>query len=133
MKKFYFNVLQPTVTISTYLGFCVGIIGGYLCGNRHIFIKYEGATITKKINLKHSLPLISGLICSMLFPSLLIFSPIIAIDYFGNLCTIDKTIDKINLKYLIEYKRYHQYDNCDNKYYAPSNLHVTIKKKNNIE
>lgn len=124
MKKILLNTLKPVTIVTSYLGFSVGVVGGCFTINRRISIAYEN----KRIILKESLPLISGIICAVLFPSLLC-SPIIAFDYIGNLCTVDKIIDKIDSTYLFEYKRYHQYGMGDEKYLAPPHLYFTITKK----
>lgn len=124
------NSLKHKLIIISSFSSLVGVTGGFLFGNRVIFIKYGEKPNT--LVLRHSIPLISALTCSFLFPTLLICSPIIAIDYYGNLCAVDKITDRIHSKYLFEYKRYHQYDGNNNKYYAPSNLHITIKNKESL-
>ena len=131
MKNFVTNILKPTVGLLASSGFFVGIVTGCFCGNRSVIIKFEDKNVftKKQIHIRHSLPLISGIACVVLFPSLLLASPMVAVDYFGNLCTFDKAVDKINSKYLIEYERFHQYSPNDNKYYAPSHFYITIKTK----
>lgn len=123
MKFFVLNILKPILTMSSAAGLFIGLISGTFLGNRNIKIDYN----KKKIMLKHSIPLISGIVCAASVPTLLISSPLIMIDYFGNLCTADKVFDKINSTYSIKCERYHQYGPDDNKYYAPSYLHIKIK------
>lgn len=122
MNFFALNTLKPIMTISSATGLFIGLIGGTFLGNRHIKIDYN----KKKIMLKHSVPLISGVVCATSVPALLISSPLIMIDYFGDLCIADKVFDRINSTYLIKCERYHQYGPADNKYYAPSTLHIKI-------
>lgn len=124
MIHFLRNKLQPTLLTLAYSGVFVGFTSGCFCGNRIFHVKYEN----RNLSLRHSLPLISSVSCAILFPMLLISTPIILIESFTSLCTLDKIIDNFNSKYSIKCKRYHQYDGNDNKYYAPSHLHITIKK-----
>uniref|UniRef100_A0A6C0AGS4 Uncharacterized protein n=1 Tax=viral metagenome TaxID=1070528 RepID=A0A6C0AGS4_9ZZZZ len=112
------------------VSFAFGYMFGFMFGDRNIFIKYGEKP--KTLVLRHSIQFISGFTFTFLSLTYPIFIPIIMIDYYGDLCIIDKIIDIINSKYLFEYKREHQYDKNDNKYYAPSHLHITIKKKESL-
>ena len=115
------NQMLKAVQTLSYSGLAVGLVGGCLVGNRHVSITYKEKTIC----FKYSMPIVSGVLCAVLFPSLLVCSPIIMIDYYGNLCAVDKWIDK--LPYSFEYKRYHQHGPNDDIYYAPSNINIIIK------
>ncbi len=96
-------------------GFLCSFYSGFMfgCFPNKIQIKF------KKKYYYPPIPLLTGFVSSMSF----IFSPLLLINYFSNSCYFDKLIDK----YDIEFERYHQYNNVNNKYAYPSVLHIKIK------
>jgi hypothetical protein len=127
------NILKYLLIKSSGIGLIIGTLSGYFYGNRTIRIKYKSKNnCITTIILKNSIPFISGIVCAIIGPSTLILSPLIMIDYSGNLCTCDRIFDNIHSKFLFKYKRYTQLGPNNNIYYAPSHIHINIKHKNII-
>jgi hypothetical protein len=93
-------------------GFGLGLIPN------DIWIQYNNNIKYHKIPV----PLITGCFGISVF----LGSPFILSNYFLNGVYLDKLIEK----YDIDIKRYHQYDENDNKYAYPSILTIDINSKN---
>lgn len=128
----FVNKLKPMLVFSAKIGMFTGMASGCFCGNRLIKVdfiqppnnEHTGSCTTTYVH--HSLPLITGLLGTVFFPFVILCSPLAAVDYYGQLCTMDKLYDKISSKFVFTCNRYHQYGRGDDKYYAPSHLYITI-------
>lgn len=118
--------IRPVVLNLVCTGAFVGSAISCAVANRNVSIKFANQ---KQITFHNSLPLISCIGCAIAFPSILVLSPLIFIDYVGNTCVADRLIDYYDSKYLLKFDRYHQHDDTNNKYYSPSHLEITIEKK----
>jgi len=92
------------------------MIIGFVPNNVHLKINNK-----KYIRGPIPLPIVTGFLGLTGF----IFSPLLITNYFINSSYLDKLFDK----YDINIKRYHQYDENDNKYAYPSIINIEITNK----
>ena len=129
LQHFATNKLFPVLKITGIVGGAVGILTGMIPGTT-LFIKC-GST---DFQVRHSLPLLVGMVGMVGCPTIILCSPVIFINHFCEFSTADRFVDKLCEKYSIEVKRYHQYGGVppNNKYYAPSRIMVNISLNHHL-
>jgi hypothetical protein len=138
IKKTIHNI-KSALNILTFTGGFVGVSAGCLFGNRSIVIHMQRRWYDEQEfpHTHHHIvtrftqfnPLYAGMAGVLLFPSLLVFSPFILIDYYGNLCAIDRVVDAFQKKYTVRFNSYGQYGPNDEPYYAPHDIYITVINK----
>lgn len=120
------NIKQivPIIKNGAKCGFCVGFSCGLIFPNKISITKY-----TNENKIYHSspgtiLPFIGGFIGITGF----LCFPLLFANYMVDGTYFDKLYDRIQEKYSIQIKRYHQYDGNDNKYAYPSLICIEIKE-----
>ena len=96
-------------------GFCAGCFFTNEC---HLHFQGKNG-IKRHFNL--SIPLLTGAMVS----TGTILSPLLIANYFCNCTYFDEWVDRYN----ITFRRFHQYNDKDNKYYRPSRFIIDIKYK----
>jgi hypothetical protein len=112
MKKLSIEIIKLGLGSSFLTGFTLGMIPNKLS------IKFNGKQKFSNLNL----PLVGGCAGILGFVS----APFLITNYFLDGTYFDKLYDK----YDVNIKRYHQFDENNNKYAYPSWIQIEIKVKN---
>lgn len=113
--------------IKKYVGywFIYGFSYGAIIPNEITITKYKNEHKKFQCSSKNIIiPFITGAIgvCGFLC------FPLFFTNYLIGGTYLDKLYDRIQEKYLIKIKRYHQYDGNENKYAYPSIIHIDINE-----
>lgn len=118
--------IVPIIKNSIRCGFGIGFCSSFIIPNNISVKKYTNEKKTSHLSSK-TLGLIFPFIGGFVGASSVLCFPLLFANYMVNGTYFDKLYDKIQEKYSIQVKRYHQYDGNDNKYAYPSLICIEIK------
>ena len=118
------QIIKKGIIYGFLSGFYSGSLSCFIIPNKIKIIKYTNEKKIFHITSNFYFPFIGGFIGIGSF----LCSPLLFANFIFDGTYLDKLYDRINEKYLIQVKRYHQYGVNDNKYDYPSLITIEIKE-----